>query len=217
MSFASDSFNGSSNQELSAYSASWSKQSGYTANGNIGLTAQTYCFSADSSTYAVYQNSASPASADYSVFADCKNTNTTQASQYGPCGRMQSGASTFYLAMYRLAFGQIRMYKFVAGAATQLGSSHSFTTTANQVYNIELRMAGTAISTYLDTVSIISATDSGITVAGKAGLLLFGMRETGVDDRCRVEEFYANDAGGSAAPPVRMLFKRQAVNRAASY
>ena len=217
MAFASDSFNGTTGQELSAYSASWSKQSGFTANGTIGNVTATYCMTSNATDYAMYQHSASPASADYSVFADCKATNTTHASQFGPCGRMQSGSATLYFVMFRPSDGQIRLYKYVSGTATQLGSSYSFTVTANQVYNLELRMSSSAISAHLDGTQRISTTDTDITSAGKAGILLFRMRETGVDDRGRLEEFYANDAGGSAAPPVRMLFKRQAVNRAASY
>lgn len=107
---------------------------------------------------------------------------------------MQSGSANFYHVMFRPADGQIRLYKFVSGAATQLGSSYSFTVTANQVYNLELRMSSSTISAHLDSTQRISTTDTDITSAGKAGIFLFRMRETGVDDRGRLEEFSAVDA-----------------------
>jgi hypothetical protein len=200
MSFVTDSFNGTLSQELSAYSAAWSKQFGHSDNGIIGNVTATYATTGASAAYVVYQNSASPASADYSTFTDLKYTGAGAPDpQYGPCGRMQSGASTFYAVIFRPGNSTIRLYKFVAGAATQLGSTYSMTPTVNQIYNVELRMAGTAIDVYLDGASIITSTDSAISTAGKAGIIMYAMRQTGTDDRGRIEEFWANDAGGAAA------------------
>ena len=199
MSFATDSFSGSAGQELSAYSSVWSKQTGYSQNATVGNDGQ-YAIHSGTSDFAVYQHSGSPASADYSVFASVfRKAGTPGASgpQMGPCGRMQAGAGTFYAVIYEHGSTRYSLYRFNATAATLLGTrwTHTLTTTPETV---ELRMSGNDISVYIDGVLRIGPVTDGspITTAGKAGIVLFDMRQTGVNDTGGLDNFDAVDAGG---------------------
>lgn len=215
--FASDSFTGSiAQQELSAYSSVWSKQTGHADNIVIGQDAQTYCMCTSASAYGVYQHSASPAGADYSVFVDVTQLAGTLRPQYGACGRMQAAADTFYATLHFTTPNQTRLYKWVSGTPTQLGSSYANTIGNGNTQTHELRMAGTTISAYVGATLAVTTTDSAISTAGKAGIIGFSMRDTGVADTGKIDNFRANEAS-AAASPVRMLFKLQAVNRSASY
>ena len=195
MSFATDTFTGSAGTELSAHSGVWSKQSGYTQNGLIGNDGQ-YAYHAGTAGYAVYQHSGSPASADYSVFASIfRKAGTPGATgpQMGPCGRMQAGAGTLYAALYEHGNTRYSLYRFNATAPTLLGTrwTHTLTTTPETV---ELRMSGNDISVYIDGVLRIGPVTDGspITTAGKAGIVLFDMRPTGVNDTGGLDNFDAS-------------------------
>lgn len=201
MAFASDNFNGTTGftQDLATWNSAWSKQTGYTQTGYIGADGQ-YAAHTGTGGYAVYQHSASPASADYSVFASIfRKAGTPAASgpQMGVCGRMQSGAGTFYAVIYEHGSTRYSLYRFDATVATLLGTrwTHTLTTTPETV---ELRMSGNDISVYVDsTLRIGPVTDgSPITTAGKAGLILFDMRQTGVNDTGGLDDWSAVDAGG---------------------
>lgn len=209
--FASDAFAGTAGTELSVYSASWSKQSGYTINGFIGNDGQ-YAFSADAGSYAVYQHSGSPASADYDVSADIAKRSGTTSPQIAVCGRMASGASTFYWLVYTHSSTNLRLFKMVGGSATQLGSSYSLTLTSTP-QNIKLRMVGDQISGYLDGALVIGpTTDAAITANGKSGILMLAMRETGVADSGSLDNFLAEDAGGGGSAVPLLMSQMQRMN-----
>lgn len=198
MAFASDTFTGTPVTELSAYSAAWSKQSGFTTDAFIGPDGP-YCIVAGNLTYGVYQNSGSPASADYSVFADVKRIGGTATPQMGVCGRMQSGAGTFYCTLHFHSLNQTRLYKCVSGAFTQLSSSYSNSLTTGVAQRHELRMSGSTISVHIDGgAAVISVTDTSITTAGKAGLIGFTMRDSGVADTGSIDNWEAVDAAPAA-------------------
>lgn len=198
MPFASDAFAGAAAQELSVYSGSWSKQSGFTADFSIGVGGQyACCFNAAAT--ACYQHSASPAGADYSVQADITRLAVSASFKpsMGVCGRMASGAATFYWTYHVDASNQTRLYKTVAAATTLLGTyANTLTTGVAQVH--ELRMTGTTIEVYIDSVQRISVTDSSITAAGKAGLIGTIMRETSVQDVGSIDNWSATDAAASS-------------------
>lgn len=212
MSFASDAFTGGSpGTELSAFNAAWSKQTGYSQNGAIGndlnpSDSSRYAYHAGTSGYAVYQHSGTPASADYSVFAKIFRGAGTPAAtgpQMGVCGRMQSGAGTFYAVIYEHGSTRFSLYRFVAGSNTLLGSRYTYTLTTTPV-QVELRLGTSGsdptLSVHLDGgAAVISHTDTHadkITTAGKAGLILYDMRQTGVNDTGGLDDWSAVDAGG---------------------
>jgi hypothetical protein len=121
----------------------------------------------------VYYNTASPASADYSVQANIMVYENSVASYPGVVGRVNPTADTLYVALYHQFFGYWELAKHVAGSETVLGT-FSQTLTDSQTYTLKLEMIGTAIKVYVDGVPRISVTDSSISAAGKAGVLQVG-------------------------------------------
>lgn len=199
MSFASDTFSGSAATVLETYNSAWSKQSGYTTIAYIGNDGQ-YAHTPEGGTAVIYQHSGSPASADYSVFADVFRKSGTPGAfgpQMGVTGRAAAGSGTFYLAFYDHSATAYKLRRFNSGSSTTLGTdyTHTLTTTPER---LELRMSGNDISVYVDsTLRIGPVTDgSPITSAGKAGIYLFDMRQTGIADTGGLDNFDAVDAGG---------------------
>ena len=210
MPFASSSFPGSAGAELSASDASWSKQSGFTATAGVGGDGN-WLISTSNTTYAIYQHSGSPASADYDVSADITAIGGSLAWEVGVCARMQAAASTFYMLWHHRSSNQWRLSKCVAGAFTTLGSAYSQTLTTGVAYRALLRVVGSSISGYVDGALVIGpVTDTAIATAGKAGVLSFNSRETGVADRAKLDNFSADDAaGGGSTTPLNTLTPRQ--------
>jgi hypothetical protein len=94
-------------------------------------------------------------------------------------GRHGTTAYTGYEFGYQrsVAFGESpgwRMAKRVAASFTQLESRVLVTLTLDQSYTLKLRMVGDQILGYVDGVLTISATDSTITDAGRAGFGFWG-------------------------------------------
>jgi hypothetical protein len=205
MVFASDTFAGSASTELSAYNAAWSKQNGWGEDMHIGVDGQYACKFTGAG--AAYRHSGSPASADYSVFADLKRLATGTDPEMGVCGRMAAAADTFYYVVYGNASGSIRLFNRTAGSNTQLGSSYTVTFTLGQAYNIELRMSGNDISVYLDSSLIIGPVTDGspITSAGKAGIYGYYMRNPGTADTGSIDNFSGVDAGAGQSQAPRSM------------
>ena len=191
MTFATATFAGTLGAELSTQDTNWSKQSGFANNALIGVDG-AYFLAHLGGTYACYQHVAVPPGADYSVQAEVKRLTTgTGSPEMGVCGRMQSGVATFYASLHLHALNQTRLYKFVGGAITQLGSSYSNTLTAGLAQVHELRMTGSTIAVYVDGVQRISATDTAITTAGKSGIMGLDMRQAGVNDNASIDNWSA--------------------------
>jgi hypothetical protein len=206
MSFVSGpiTFTGTQYTELATYNAAWSKQSGHTVDGILG-TGGTYAISAQSTENAAYVHSGTPASADYSVFADIAKLSGNTTPSIGLIGRAASGARTYYWVLYTHSATNIRLFSLVAGSQTQLGSSYTYTLTSTPV-RLELRLAGTAISVHLDGgAAVISSTNGDVTAAGKAGITLRDMRETGVADSGSLDNFDAVDAGGGGSSSLPLI------------
>jgi hypothetical protein len=126
-----------------------------------------------------YYASGVPGAADYTV----SEVWTTASAPFlaGPGARMATGVQTGYFAL-RFS-GQIRLYKYVSTALTQLGSGVTFTWEA---CTISITVTGTTIAARVQRTSngdyltsggswsatpqdAVSTTDSAITDAGKAG------------------------------------------------
>lgn len=204
MAFASDTFAGTFGTNLETYSGSWSKQTGHSATAQIGQDNLSVITTAVS--YAAYQHSASPASADYSVFADVTQENSGTTGIAGPSGRMSTSADTYYAFLQLQVFGggtgfdEARLYKWVAGTQTQIGSAVSNNLADSTPAQFELRMSGTTIKGFINGVEKISITDSDISGAGKAGIVCVDTRVTGVSDRLRLENWSAVDATAAFQP-----------------
>jgi hypothetical protein len=140
----------------------------------------------------VYYNDASPAGADYTVQADVIVVNNASAAYPGVVGRMATGADTYYRLFYDQPGGQWVLDKQVAGANTSLDTAAQSLSNST-TYEIRLEMIGTAIKGYVDDVEVLSATDSSIAAAGKAGLLL------GASSIMDLDNFIATDSGGAPA------------------
>lgn len=198
MTFASDAFAGTLGTELNAYSALWVKQTGYTENGIIGGDGQWATTSATVA-YACYRHTATPSGANYTVTADVVKRSSGSASPIlGVIGRAAPGAQTFYWAIYTHSAGNIRLFKMVGGTQTQLGSSHSFTATPNVPFSLRLRMDGSAISAWLNGAVVVGpVTDTDITAAGHAGIIMLSARDIGVTDSGYIDNW---DAALLAAP-----------------
>lgn len=199
MTFASDAFAGTALQELSAYSASWAKQTGYTADGIVGGDGQ-WAVSSSESTYACYAHSATPPSANYTVAADIA-LRSGAPEHVGVIGRAQVGAQTFYWLLYSHQSTQLRLFKTVGGVQTQLGTAFPMTLGAT-AQRIELRMDGGNISGYVDGVLRIGpVSDSSISAAGRAGLIMLGTRTSGGSDRLSLDNWAAAGIAGDTTPP----------------
>lgn len=203
MGFATDAITPGSDSTLQAYNAAFSKQTGYSDDGYVRSTDGGYAYCAAGAS-TIYQHSGSPASADYSVFADIRKLAGNNDFACGVIGRAAAAAQTFYILQYSdiSATARYRLFKYVAGVPTLLGSEYSHTLTGTPE-ELELRMVGDQISGYIDGVLRIGpATDTDITSAGKAGIYLQGMRETGVADVAALNNFDGvNAAGGSFTLP----------------
>jgi hypothetical protein len=113
-----------------------------------------------------------PASADYAVSATVRPVSLINTA--GVVGRLNTAADTCYHARYGSADGAWQIFKFVAGVATKLGEYVS-TAVVGTNYDLRLEMRGTSIKLYLDGVERVSATDSAITAAGRAGVRFTGI------------------------------------------
>ena len=212
MTFASDNFNGTNNTELTAYSASWAKQTGYTENAIIGLDGQWVVTTATVG-YACYRNTATPGSANYDVECDItrRNVSSSNSPILGVTGRASSSAQTFYWLVYTHNSNNIRLFKMVAGTQTQLGSSYTFTVTNNVAARLRLRMDGSSISGWLDGTQIIGpVTDTAITAAGHAGLITIATRDVGVQDVLYIDNWDATAlAGGGSIAALMHHYRRR--------
>lgn len=203
MAFASDNFAGTFGTNLETYNSAWSKQNGHTATAQIGQNNASVITTAV--TFAVYQNSGSPASANYSVFGDVTQVNSGTTGYAGVTGRNEAAADTFYAWFQTNSTDKARLYKFVAGVQTQLGTDATLNLADNTPAQFELRMSGSSISGYIDgSLSVGPQTDTAITGAGKAGIILSDTRVIGVSDRLRLSNWSGVDAAtGLAANPIR--------------
>lgn len=195
---AAETFSGTTGgtQTLQSYAPTvWAQHPNYTQDAHIGVQGQ-YAQNLSNIAAAVYRcigSAYAPSSADYDVFADIAKLTGTNLCEMSVLGRVDATASTYYMGGYKHGTGY-RLFKLVAGVATQLGSTvaHTLTSTPEQ---IKLRMVGDQISLLVDgVVTIGPVTDSSITAAGTAGIYLFNMRETGVADAGSLDNF---DIGSS--------------------
>jgi hypothetical protein len=140
-----------------------------------------------------------PASADYTVEATVRvYTTVTSPSNLnlGIAGRMSTSADTYYALYYQA--GETVLIKRVAGVTTSLGVWTSTLTGGGTDYTFTLEMIGTAIKGYVNGVERVSATDSAITAAGRAGLRSVGINDAATGNH--IDDFHVYDATAAPSP-----------------
>jgi hypothetical protein len=120
---------------------------------------------------AYYYNDAAPASADYSVSANCNKQILNTAGPAGVMGRFDPSALTGY--MFRLGHPNIELYRVVGGTFTLLLTGATIAQYQN--YLLELSFDGSDIYAKVDGVHLSGSpyTDaSPVTAAGYAGVVV---------------------------------------------
>ena len=166
--FALDTFAGSSGTALTAHTDNlgntWTVN---TVDGTTGireLTGSGQVMGASGTGGPTLYNSATPPSANYTVQFDIISVGTPGAGFGGVWARLSSSALTGYLLQFQS--GGYKLYKCVAAAFTQLGSTY----TAAATTGVQLVVSGTTISAVIGGVTVITATDSAVSAAGYAGI-----------------------------------------------
>lgn len=191
--FATETFDGVEDTELSAHNAAWSKAFGVTQNCQIANNRLRGTVAAATGSHG-YVHSGTPASADYSVSADIVMVSAV-GNEVGVIGRCAADASTMYHARHTGSTGTIQLFKFVAGTSTQLGTGITHALTAGTSVNLRLEMIGSTISVYRDgnATPIISVTDTAIAAAGKAGVRLRCVATPSDTAGLHIDNFVAED------------------------
>lgn len=149
--------------------ATWTAESSYPSSAAV-LTAagrvRTNVTGAVSSFYA----SGLPPTSDYHVKADLYAASLPSSDSASVIGRVSTAANTKYRCRYSVGEG-VALLKYVNGSGSYLGTQ-PLTLTAGSTYPMDLSMTGSSISCTVGATTV-SATDSAITVAGRAGIQLF--------------------------------------------
>lgn len=188
--FLSDTFTDTNGTALGSHTgetgATWTQQTGAAGVNTI----QGNALYGPASGNGIYYCSGVPASADYTVTAPFTFGSSTWPSIFGVGGRMSTSAQTGYFGIWFNSGGFFQLYKYVAGTLTQIGSDRTATKAAD-TFTLSLIMTGTTIALRVQRSSdsqwlvgnstwsatpgdAISATDSAITAAGRAGMWLAG-------------------------------------------
>lgn len=198
------SFTGTNGQLLSAADAGWSLHPLYTGTAQIidGAVRQT------NTTNSLYLRTETPANADQTVRAFVRNKSNLTGQVINLVARCSDTLNTFFLAQYYYgAGGQIKLFKFENGTATQLGATTAVTEPAiNAVKSLQLVVSGVSPSISLtvswDGSPVISLTNqsaTGLDGVGKVGLR-FGTTTAAATDTTgsHIASFYAEDTAGAA-------------------
>lgn len=167
----SDSFTAGDFTNLGTYSANWKKMSGYTTD--LYIFQNRVRSTAGGGAFGYYNDSAAPPSADYAVSVDLYVASVVECYP-GVCGRVQTGAATFYQLAYDTATTQWKLFKRISNTATLLATSATATLTAGSTYRLKLVMEGSSISGYVDGALVVGpVTDTSIASAGYPGIRVY--------------------------------------------
>jgi lysophospholipase L1-like esterase len=111
-----------------------------------------------------------PSGADYYVEATLSVQTLLSGSYTGVIGRCDPAARNFYWAIYNVASARYELWSNIAGTPAALGN---FSATPSGTVVLRLEMVGTTIRVLVNGTQRISVTNSGVTAAGRAGLVLF--------------------------------------------
>jgi hypothetical protein len=205
MAFASDSFTGTAGTALTAHTpdvgGSWTNPgsiSSVLSNANR-VRGNTAGNESD------HLNQGTPAGADYDVQVDLIPLTVT-SSYAGVAGRSDATMGTngttgrCYLAFHDGTLGTPAwtLQKGVNNVYTNIATSNA-TLVANTTYTILLQMRGSAQTVLVNGVSTVTGTDSAVTAAGKAGILIRDAAASNAADY-HLDNFSAADAVTSIYP-----------------
>lgn len=216
--FVTDSCTGTNGTNFTSHTgelgATWFKHASATNTGDPqiqGNKLQT----TESAVNENYYASGSPASADYSFSLDYTYNAIGGNEIAGPGARLTTGATnTGYFFIFFKVVGELRLYKYVAGTLTQIGTGVTFAPVNGATYRFTIDPVGTAIAGRLQRLSdsnwinsagafgasqvnCASVTDSSITAAGKAGFW-YSSDTTSGGTRGTLDNFSADQATGAA-------------------
>lgn len=167
----SDTFTDTSGTVLSSHTpdvgGSWVRHPSY-SSATMVISNANRCRKDGSSAGACYYQNIDPGSDDYTVQLTVRIVSTA-ASALGPAARVSASANTMYLCRYLMDSAIWQLYKFVSGTATLLGS-WSETLSSGDERVVRLVVASGSQSVVIDGVTRITATDTGITDRGYAGI-----------------------------------------------
>lgn len=192
---------GTPGDDLSTYNAGYVMVTGVTGVMVINSSGVGINLNTTSGTTSYYRSDVTPPSPDYSVRADLTMVaQVVSGPACGVIGRAQPGASTCYEARFLAngsGTGTWQLRRFINGTAVTLTTTAAPSYVNGQVFDIKLDMKGSTISLYVDgaTVPVLTATDTGITSAGFAGVRGFNNSS----GRFRLSNLVADD--GQAATP----------------
>ena len=187
--FLSDTFTDTNGTALGSHTgetgASWTQHTGSTGVNTVNANA----LYGPASGNGIYYASGVPGSADYTVSAPFTFASATWPSIFGVGARLSTSAQTGYFGMWFNSAG-FRVYKYVAGVLTQIGSDVGATKGAD-TFTLALTVSGTTVSLRVQRSSdsqflignatwsatpgdAISTTDTAIGAAGRAGMWLAG-------------------------------------------
>lgn len=154
--------------------ASWTYHASFPSS-SITLDGSGGVYATDAGVNIAYA-SGTPASADYSVIIPFDVLSHISDTYVGAIGRLNTSTGDFYWADYHQASGAWRLSKFISGQ-TILDSQTE--TLATGSYELKLHMVGTTISLYAresggSWVLKCQQTDSSLSAAGKAGMIIGG-------------------------------------------
>lgn len=200
--FARDTFTDTAGTTLQAHTPEvggpWVKHGSATVDAGItdANRARTFDAANYSTEDSIYYLSGTPATADYDVEMDVVKLGGGGASDLKLLSRLSTSAFTCYYASFDSGGGMF-LGKMIAGAFTTLaGSSPTVTITFDGKVELICRTASqqiyyTPVSTGVRSL-LLSATDTSITAAGKAGMQLRNINTNTVG--VHVDNFKAKNA-----------------------
>ena len=190
-----DNFTGTASTTLQSHSpdsggGTWTQATGSTGNAVLDGSGHVYDQFVNGPWY---YNSQTPASADYDVQVKSK-TNATGDNGLGPIARQSTSADTHYRVFFHGGVGDWLMYKNVGGIVTgPIGNYTGDIPTTER--DTLLSVSGGTQTFKIATVTRISASDTAISAAGKAGIYA-----TGSNSSCYSDYWSLQEAGAVATP-----------------
>lgn len=178
--------------------ATWTVHPSY-ASGAVITTSPANKVKFGSGNNAGYYASGTPGSADYTVKATYTigsgGIDTGGNAYFGVTGRMSTSADTYYWGAWYA--GTWYITKVLSGSLTFLNTTSSGTLTAGNTYDLELVMSGTGLTLKVNGSTVLTATDSDISSAGKSG---FYNRDNQTTDSLSflMDSFLVTDSSDSA-------------------
>lgn len=163
-------FSGTNNTNLETADSRWSKLPGVTSSAVVynGRLAASSTSSGPGYRY----NGESPPSADYSVRCDLTMIGQNASYSSGPMLRAADNGASRDGYWFRHKHGTgWQVFRYLAGAATQIGGTIAATYATGRTYTVEATVVGDTVQLAVEDMVILTATDaSPLTAAGKIGV-----------------------------------------------